>query len=111
MKTVCACVDDIFANDNIENAIFEIEKIATICNQKGLHARAAAAFVKLAGEYDAQVAVQKDSHVVCGRSIMGLMMLAASKGTDVVVKANGSQAQEAVKALTDLICNRFNEEE
>ncbi len=108
---VCSCMDDIFASDNIENAVFDIEKTATICNQKGLHARAAAAFVKLAGEYEANVAVQKDTHVVCGRSIMGLMMLAASKGTDVVVKASGTQAQEAVTALTDLISNRFNEEE
>ena len=47
---VCSCMDDIFASDNIENAVFDIEKTATICNQKGLHARAAAAFVKLAGE-------------------------------------------------------------
>jgi len=81
----------------------------TICNQRGLHARAAAKFVKLAGDYDADVTVTKDGTSVTGTSIMGLMMLAAAKGTSIRVEAEGPQAQDALKALSGLVAGGFDE--
>jgi phosphocarrier protein HPr len=81
-----------------------------IRNQRGLHARAAAKFVKLAGTFNAQVRVIKGDMDVSGTSIMGLMMLAAGIGTDVELRASGAQAMEAMQALTDLIERRFDEE-
>ena len=80
-----------------------------IQNQKGLHARAAAAFVKCVGEYDADVTVSKNSQEVDGSSILGLMMLGASKGSIIVVKANGNQANEVISALSDLVDSLFGE--
>lgn len=81
-----------------------------ICNRKGLHARAAAAFVKTAEVFDAEVEVSRNGQSVSGCSIMGLMMLAAAKGTTIVVSASGNQAAEAVAALTELINGKFGEE-
>lgn len=83
----------------------------TICNKKGLHARAAAKFVQTASEYDAAVTVTKDGMSVTGRSIMGLMMLAAAKGTSICLASEGSQAEEALSALRALVENRFDEPE
>ncbi len=82
-----------------------------ICNQRGLHARAAAKFVKVAGEYDAEVSVTRDGVTVVGTSIMGLMMLAAAKGCDIRLEAEGAQAQEVIDALKELIGNRFDEDD
>lgn len=82
-----------------------------ICNQKGLHARAAAAFVKCVSEYDADVTVEKDGQVVDGSSILSLMMLAASKGAVIKVKACGENAQQIIENLTCLVNSRFGEEE
>ena len=81
----------------------------TICNQRGLHARAAAKFVKLAGEFDAEVTVTKDGTSVTGTSIMGLMMLAAAKGTSIRVEAEGTQADDALQALSGLVAGGFDE--
>lgn len=81
-----------------------------IQNKKGLHARAAAAFVKAIENLDAEVTVERIGQTVSGCSIMGLMMLAASKGTTIKVKASGSQAQEAIEALTLLVNGKFGEE-
>ncbi|WP_425407243.1 HPr family phosphocarrier protein [Hwanghaeella sp.] len=81
----------------------------TICNQRGLHARAAAKFVKLAGDYDAEVTVTKDGTSVTGTSIMGLMMLAAAKGTSIRVEAEGPQADDALQALSGLVAGGFDE--
>ncbi len=83
----------------------------TIENKKGLHARAASAFVKLAEEFDATVYVEKDGQRVAGNSIMGLMMLAAAKGTQITVFTSGVQASEVMDALTALVNDKFNEEE
>ena len=82
----------------------------TICNQRGLHARAAAKFVKLAGSFEADITVVKDETEVPGGSIMGLMMLAASPGTEIELRGQGTQAEEALEALTALIRDRFNED-
>lgn len=83
----------------------------TICNKKGLHARASAAFVKCSEQFDAQIDVTKDGQTVGGASIMGLMMLAASQGSRIVIEARGREAEEALKALTTLIEARFHESE
>lgn len=83
----------------------------TITNQRGLHARASAKFVKCAEEFpDTDITVQKDGMEVSAISIMGLMMLAASKGTTIEVCAMGNQSDEAIQALTNLVDNKFNEE-
>lgn len=87
-----------------------ITRIANIRNQRGLHARAAAKFVKVAGGFDAQVRVIKGDMDVSGTSIMGLMMLAAGLGTDIELRASGAQANEAMRALVELIERKFDEE-
>jgi len=87
-----------------------VRRIATICNQRGLHARAAARFVKTAAQFDADIRVRKNGTEVSGRSIMGLMMLAAAPGTVVELNASGRQAAEAVAALAALIECKFNED-
>ncbi len=81
-----------------------------ICNERGLHARASAKFVKLAAGFDAEVTVTKDGTRVDARSIMGLMMLAAGPGCVVEISAEGPQAAEAVEALAALVAARFDEE-
>jgi phosphocarrier protein HPr len=85
-------------------------RIATICNQRGLHARAAARFVKTAALFDAEVWVRKNGTEVSGRSIMGLMMLAAAPGTVIRLAASGPQAEAAVTALAKLIECKFDED-
>ena len=87
-----------------------LETELTICNQKGLHARAAAAFVKCLSAIDAEVTVEKDGQVVDGSSILSLMMLAASKGSIIKVCASGNEATEAICALTNLVNSRFGED-
>ncbi len=78
---------------------------------RGLHARASAKFVQCAESHDAIVSVSKDGHLVGGTSIMGLMMLAASKGSTIHIAATGNQADEVLEALSDLIHNKFGENE
>jgi len=85
-------------------------RIATICNQKGLHARAAARFVKTAELFEAEVMVRKNGTEVSGRSIMGLMMLAAAPGTIIELAATGRQAEAPVTALAELIECKFDED-
>ena len=82
-----------------------------ICNQKGLHARAAARFVKTASQFKAEVTVRKNGTEVSGRSIMGLMMLAAASGTVIEVSASGPDAAAAVEALARLIECKFDEQD
>ena len=81
-----------------------------IVNERGLHARASAKFVKLASEFDAEVTVTRDGHTVDARSIMGLMMLAAGPGCCIDITAEGAQAEDAVAALAALVAARFDEE-
>ena len=82
-----------------------------IVNKRGLHARASAKFVKLAGTFDAEVRVSKDGQTVDARSIMGLMMLAAGPGCCIDIEAEGPDAGQAVDALVGLVSARFDEEE
>ena len=77
--------------------------MVTICNQKGLHARAAARFVKTAHEFDAEIWVRKNGTLVSGRSIMGLMMLAAASGVALQISAAGPEADSAVDTLARLV--------
>ncbi len=87
------------------------KKCMEIQNLKGLHARAAAAFVKTVEQFDCEVEVERIGQKVGGTSIMGLMMLAASKGTTIDVCATGNQAAEVMEALEALINNKFGEEQ
>lgn len=81
-----------------------------IVNQRGLHARASAKFVKCAEGFDATILVSKDGQSVPGTSIMGLMMLAASMGTSIEVEASGPQAEAAMAALDALVASKFDED-
>ena len=81
-----------------------------ILNEKGLHARAAAKFVELVDTFDVSLLVKKDNLEASGDSIMGLLMLAASKGTEIELVASGLEAAETLSALSDLIKNLFGEE-
>ncbi len=81
-----------------------------IINQRGLHARASAKFVKCAEGFDADITVSKDGQTVPATSIMGLMMLAASAGTAITVEASGPQAQAAIAALATLVAAKFDED-
>ena len=85
--------------------------MVTICNKRGLHARAAAKFVKLADTFDADLKVAKNGSLVSGRSIMGLMMLAASIGSTIELRATGPDAQTAIDAMAELVNNGFYEQD
>ena len=85
------------------------EQTFTIINRLGLHARAAAKFVTTASEFQADIQVSKDNRQVNGKSIMGVMMLAAAKGTEIQVTAEGDDAEAALKAIGELIANYFGE--
>lgn len=87
-----------------------LARVSEIRNQRGLHARAAAKFAKLAGEFDAEVKVTRCGQTVVGTSIMGLMMLAAAIGTEIEMTASGAQAVEALNALDSLIADKFGED-
>lgn len=88
-----------------------IEKTFTIINKLGLHARAAAKFVTTSSQFEAAIHVCRNERVVNGKSIMGLMMLAAAKGTDITVKAEGSDAEAALDTIEILINDYFGEGE
>lgn len=84
--------------------------ILRIVNEKGLHARASAKFVEVVEAHDAMATVTKDGMEVSGDSIMGLLMLAASRGTSIQVETSGAQAEELGQALAALVANRFGED-
>jgi len=88
----------------------EHKATVTISNKRGLHARAAAKFVKLVAIYDASVLVAKKGTEVSGLSIMGLMMLAAGMGCSIDLRATGTQAGDVIAALVDLIERKFDED-
>ena len=87
------------------------EATLNICNARGLHARASAKFVECVEGFDAQAEVTKDGMTVSGDSIMGLLMLGASRGTFIDVSTSGTQAIELADALEALVANRFGEEQ
>ncbi len=87
------------------------ERIVTIRNPHGLHARPAAEFVKLSSRFTSKISVEKDGLEVNGKSIMGVMMLAAECGSNLRIRARGVDAVEAVEALATLVGNHFGETE
>lgn len=87
-----------------------IKKTFTIVNKLGLHARAAAQFVEAANKFGADIFVEKDGQEVNGKSIMGVMMLAAGCGSKIVIKASGVDAKNAIAVLQALIDGKFGEE-
>jgi len=88
-----------------------IEKRLTIINKLGLHARAAAKLVTTASQFQANIRISRDSREIDGKSIMSVMMLAASKGTELQLSAEGEDEQAALEALENLINNRSDEPE
>jgi phosphocarrier protein HPr len=87
-----------------------LRRAAEICNSKGLHARAAARFCKTAEKFESDILVRRGDTEVSGRSIMGLMMLAAAQGTSIEISVAGEDATAAMDALCTLIANKFDEE-
>jgi phosphocarrier protein len=88
-----------------------VEKSILIQNELGLHARAATKLVQLASKYPCEITIAKDGHEVNGKSIMGVLMLVASKGTTITLRAKGERAAEAVAAITTLIDDKFGEDQ
>ena len=86
-----------------------IEREAIIVNQEGLHARPAARIVRLANSFASEIELAKDGLVVNGKSIMGVMMLAAECGSSITIRANGPDAEQAVQALAELVASGFGE--
>ena len=89
----------------------KVEKDIPITNRLGLHARPAAMFVRIASRHRSEIWVSKEGEEINGKSIMGLMMLAAGPGTFITVEASGPEAAEAVEALANLVACRFTEGE
>ena len=87
-----------------------LSRTVRIGNKRGLHARASAKFVNLASQLDASIEVEKDGNKVCGTSIMGLMMLGAAMGDDVIVHVSGMNCESAMQQLVQMIEDRFGEE-
>ena len=92
------------------DAIATLTRAATIRNQRGLHARAAAKFVKLANQFESDIQVRRGDLTANGRSIMGLMMLSAGLGNEVELTVSGRDAEGALAAFLDLIGRRFDED-
>ena len=91
-----------------KNIVFA--KTLTIVNKRGLHARAAAKFVKTMESFSCSINVTRDTETVSGRSIMGLMMLAASKGAIIQVIATGIDGEQAIQRITELVDSKFHED-
>lgn len=87
-----------------------VKTLVTIQNQLGLHARPAMAFVDLANRFQAEIQVSKGAQTVDGKSIMQMMMLAATKGTKLEIHASGSDAEQATSELVNLVKRKFDEE-
>jgi phosphocarrier protein HPr len=96
--------------DTDDRASGPLRRSLAIRNRRGLHARASAKFVQVAERFDAELTVSRDGMSVGGQSIMGLMMLAAGLGTTIEVEASGREAAEALRAVEDLVADRFGEE-
>jgi len=86
-----------------------VERTVQILNKNGLHARPAAEIVELAAKYRSEITISRDGTEVNGKSIMGVMMLAAECGASIVLRATGDDAEQAVDAIATLIANKFGE--
>lgn len=89
----------------------QVEREVTVSNRQGLHARPAAEFVKVASTFESEIFVEKDELEVNGKSIMGVMMLAAEPGTTLAIRADGEDSDEAVEALVALVEDGFGEDD
>lgn len=89
----------------------ELSQSIEIINKLGMHARAAAKFVNTASSFSSHVDVERNGHRINGKSIMGVMMLAAAKGSSITIHTSGDDAEDCMQALTTLVNNRFDEEE
>ncbi len=103
-------MSDVAVNSSAEAGIGTLKRSLAIANKRGLHARAAAKFVRTAGQFDAIVRVSFKGQEVSGLSIMGLMMLAAGTGSTVEVICSGRQAADAMTALSALVEGKFGED-
>ena len=88
----------------------KLSKQLAVINKLGIHARPAALFVKVASKFESHIEVEKDGEIINGKSIMGLMMLAAGQGSKLTVTAEGRDAEAALKAIEDLFLQKFNED-
>ena len=88
-----------------------VSRAVVVVNQLGIHARAAAKFVHLATRYHAQVRVARDAREMDGKSIMGILLLAAARGTTITISADGSDEHDALEALSALVASGFGEDE
>ena len=86
-----------------------VERTVQILNKNGLHARPAAEIVKLAAKYRSEITISRDGTEVNGKSIMGVMMLAAECGASILLRADGEDAEQALDAIAALIANKFGE--
>ncbi|MDB4909495.1 MAG: sugar transporter subunit [Gemmatimonadetes bacterium] len=86
-----------------------MERTVEIVNKNGLHARPAAEIVKLSSKFQCEITIVRDDLEVNGKSIMGVMMLAAEYGSNILVRANGPDAEQAVNAIADLVAAKFGE--
>ncbi len=86
-----------------------LKRTFTVNNKLGIHARPAAQFVKIASRFESEIRVEKDEEEIDGKSIMGLMMLAAGHGSELLVSADGSDEEDAINALEDLVNRNFEE--
>ena len=92
------------------NTATSVKKELVVANKLGIHARPAAMFVKTANQFDCEVFVEKDGETVNGKSIMGLMMLAAGQGSKLRIRCDGPDADKAIEELEELIKAGFNED-
>ena len=88
----------------------KVEKEVTIVNRLGMHARPAAMFVRIASRYRSEIWVEKEGEQINGKSIMGLMMLAAGQGSKLIIRCEGPDASRALDELEQLIANKFSED-
>jgi phosphocarrier protein len=88
----------------------EINKSFTIINKLGVHVRPATQLVKIANKFDSDIYIKKDDLEVDGKSIMGILMLAASRGSKIIIRADGEDAKEAIEELGSLIIGKFGED-
>ena len=97
-------------SDAAQSSAEALRQTCLIGNRLGLHARAAAKFVKLAGSFESEIWVERNGTRVSGISILGLMMLAAGPGTELVIESAGADAQSALEALIKLVEDKFDED-
>ncbi len=100
----------LYRRSNRESPVQKVEKEISVINRLGLHARPAAMFVRIASRHRSEIWVSKESEEVNGKSIMGLMMLAAGQGSKLRIRCEGPDAEQAMEELEALINSKFNED-